>query len=118
MSDETQVILAVIQDVYPSDLRAVGPRAQDTVEAAILGEQLEPPGPEFGRTNDIWPLVMHIFEVATFVKCVVDVVIAVRKDGREATKEDVEKETRARPQIYLPTQDQIARILASTRQRI
>lgn len=113
MSNEL-VVQQVVNACYPEETAALGSRISDVVEAAVLGEQISQGPAEIGRANEIWDIVKHVFEVTTFVKCVVDVVFAARKDGREVADHEIKAAATER-KIYIPSDVEIQRILAETR---
>ncbi len=111
MSEE--IVLKVIKDVYLKETKAAS-GWEDAVSSAMDGEPLPRPDTDYGRANDVFAILEHIYKAATFIKCVVDVAIAARKEGREVKKEEVTSAARDR-RIYLPSDDEVRKILDASR---
>ena len=109
-----EIVLKIVKDCYPDDMNATGGRGEDVVGQAVDNEPLTKPEVLPGRANDTFVILEHIYRIATFIKCVVDVVLALRKEGREAKKEDVEEVAQSK-RIYIPSNEEVRRILESSR---
>lgn len=104
----------IIEACYPAHMRALGSRGTDVVEAALAGDVIKQNSAEYGRANDIWPIIEQVSKVVPFVKCAVETFFSARKDGREVADHEV-KDRAEQARIYIPSQDEMQKILEETR---
>lgn len=103
---------------YPDEMSALGSRGSDVVEAAVLGEPIEEGSAEAGsRANDTWELIKHLYDLAMFVKCAVDLVFAARKDAREEHANSVVEEAK-KAMIYIPPAEEVEKILEAIKRQM
>jgi hypothetical protein len=118
MSEGPEVVTLVTEELLPKEFAALGDRAYAGTDAAIAGLESVGDAPDSGgRPNDAWAIVKHVFEVATFVKCVVDIAVAVRKNGRQVREEDIPKPP-VGGSIYRPDPEEVKRVLAAVNRRL
>ena len=85
--NEKTITLDVLQDVYPTECEIVGPTNMED----IIDPEINFASAEHGSYLDIGTAISTLAVAATFIKTVIDIVIAAKKElGRNPLKEDIE----------------------------